>query len=39
MLSRRSAAKDLKMRKRGISRSFGVFAPQDDVGVDYAHSL
>ena len=29
---RRSAAKDLKMRNSGILRSFGVFAPQDDVG-------
>src|SRR5687767_10989132 len=31
ILSRRSAAKDLKMRDSGILRSFGVFAPQDDV--------
>jgi arylsulfatase A-like enzyme len=31
ILSRRSAAKDLKMRNSGILRSFGVCAPQDDV--------
>ena len=31
ILSRRSAAKHLKMRDSGILRSFGVFAPQDDV--------
>src|ERR1051326_4000902 len=33
ILSRRSAAKDLKIRGFRILRSFGVFAPEDDVNL------